>query len=279
MALWMALAAFPFGGLLAAAAPPEVRATTAALVALAIAGHLGMFIWVARRLSRPFAGPAAGGIGWCNIVTAGRAGLVWLLAAVLVLAPLDTAPALAWAALVLAVIALALDGFDGWLARRRGEASEFGARFDMEVDAALILVLACLAWLSGKAGVWVLALGLMRYGFVLAGRHAAWLRAPLPPSLRRKAVCVLQVAVLALLVAPTVGPTLGSGLAAVALAALIWSFAIDTLWLWRHRPETRIEARGQRKAPDGTPAVSAAPRRGPQQHAPDAAGRGDAPWR
>jgi phosphatidylglycerophosphate synthase len=39
---------------------------------------------------------------------------------------------------------LALDGLDGWLARRFGLASAYGARFDMEVDGFLILVLALL---------------------------------------------------------------------------------------------------------------------------------------
>src|SRR5688572_9648329 len=34
---------------------------------------------------------------------------------------------------------LALDAIDGWLARRLGEASEFGARYDLEADALLVL--------------------------------------------------------------------------------------------------------------------------------------------
>ena len=38
-------------------------------------------------------------------------------------------------------------------------ASAFGARFDMETDALLLLVLAALAWQFDKAGAWVLASG------------------------------------------------------------------------------------------------------------------------
>ena len=49
---------------------------------------------------------------------------------------------------------------------RSNEASSFGARFDMETDALLILVLAALVWQHGKAGPWILAAGLMRYAFV-----------------------------------------------------------------------------------------------------------------
>jgi hypothetical protein len=40
-----------------------------------------------------------------------------------------------------AILALTLDGVDGWLARLRGTQSRFGARFDMETDALLVLVL------------------------------------------------------------------------------------------------------------------------------------------
>jgi phosphatidylglycerophosphate synthase len=138
-----------------------------------------------------------------------------------------------WAAFVGAVALFALDGVDGSAARRLGETSAFGARFDMEVDAALILALAALAMGLGKAGPWVLGLGLMRYGFVLAGRIAPALARPLPPSRRRSAVCGLQVAALSLVLAPPVAPPASAGLLAAAFAALAWSFAVDVAWLRR----------------------------------------------
>ena len=176
--------------------------------------------------------PSASGKGFaaCHRVTLLRAGLVGVLAGALAV------PSLGWPLLAVALAALALDGLDGWLARRQGTASDFGARFDMEVDAALIAVLAGLAWAGGKAGVWVLALGLMRYGFVAAAWVWPWLAAPLPHSLRRKVVCVVQVAVLAVLMAPLLAPPATTALAAAALTALVWSFAVDVLWLWRGRP-------------------------------------------
>ena len=62
----------------------------------------------------------------------------------------------------------------------------FGARFDLEIDAWLILVLALLVWQSGRVGPWVLAIGLMRYVFVLASWYLPALRGPLPPSRRRQ---------------------------------------------------------------------------------------------
>lgn len=175
-------------------------------------------------------------LGSCNTVTLLRAALATVIAAPLA-APgvLAQVPALAWAALAVAVLALALDGLDGWLARRSGLASDFGARFDMEVDSLLGLILACLALANGKAGPWILALGLMRYIYVAAGLGLPWLRAQLPQRFRRKAVCVVQIAVLTLLVAPGLPALAVTILAASATVLLTWSFAVDILWLARRR--------------------------------------------
>jgi phosphatidylglycerophosphate synthase len=124
---------------------------------------------------------------------------------------------------------------DGWLARRYALASSFGARFDLEIDALLILILAVLAWQTGRVGPWVLAIGLARYGFVLAGWRVPWLRRPLPPSRRRQAVCVQQGLSLLLCLLPPVGPTLASVCAAVALLALLASFTADIIYLTQVR--------------------------------------------
>lgn len=169
--------------------------------------------------------------GLANGVTLLRAGATAVFAAVAIEPTLLGAPSAAWGAFGLAAGVLALDGIDGWLARRQGLASPFGARFDMEVDALLILVLAALALGLGKAGPWVLMIGLLRYVFVAAGRLWPWLARPLPASNRRRLVCALQIAVLALILAPPVAPPLSSALAAGALAALAASFAADVAWL------------------------------------------------
>lgn len=174
--------------------------------------------------------------GRASQVTLARSGLVVMLAATLVQPILWQQ--LAWHLAVLALLALLLDGLDGWLARRYGESSDFGARFDMEVDAALILVL-CLGLLAAdKAGAWVLAIGLMRYVFVAAARVWPWLAAPLPPSFRRKLVCVWQVAALLVCVMPLIGPVLATPILASALALLTVSFWIDVAWLRRQAHAT-----------------------------------------
>jgi phosphatidylglycerophosphate synthase len=166
--------------------------------------------------------------GPANMVTSLRLALVALLAAAL---GEDDSAALAWAATTVTLVTSALDGLDGWLARRSSLVSAFGARFDMETDALLIMVLSALAWHWGRAGVWVLACGLMRYVFVAAARAWPWMERPLPASQRRKAVCVVQIVGLAIVVAPVATPPLSAWLAAVTLAALAWSFAVDVAWL------------------------------------------------
>ena len=137
--------------------------------------------------------------------------------------------------ILIASIAAALDGVDGWLARRTAMASAFGARFDVEIDALLIQALAVLAWQHDKAGVWVLASGLLRYAFVGIGRLLPWMRRPLVPTFRGRAICVLQIAILIVALIPAVIRPASSVAAAAGLVVLCYSFGVDTLWLWRHR--------------------------------------------
>lgn len=142
---------------------------------------------------------------------------------------------LAWAAVVLATVTALLDAVDGTLARRSGLSSDFGARFDMETDAAYTLLLCGLVWQAGQAGPWVLAAGLMRYVFVGAARLLPWLAAPLAPSRRRQTVCVVQITALIICIGPIVPPALATALAAASLALLTLSFAIDIRALARAR--------------------------------------------
>ena len=138
-----------------------------------------------------------------------------------------------WAVVALALPALLLDLVDGFVARRTATESDFGARFDMETDAFLILVLSVHA--VQFLGAWVLVIGAMRYVFGAAAWAAPWLAAPLPPSRARKRVAALQGAAL-VAVAPALLPVWAATvLVAVALAALVWSFGRDTVWLWRAR--------------------------------------------
>jgi len=167
-------------------------------------------------------------IGLANYVTSIRATLVALVASAVAY---PATPRMLWTLVALTVVASALDGLDGWVARRTRTTSGFGARFDMETDALLILVLALLVWQHEKAGAWVLLCGLMRYGFVAAGWLLPWLAQPLRSTWRGKVVAVGQVLGLAVALAPVVPARMSTPVAACALATLAWSFAIDVRWL------------------------------------------------
>jgi phosphatidylglycerophosphate synthase len=174
------------------------------------------------------------------MITGARLALVALVAA---LAPLGTGRAVAWTAVMVSTIAALLDLADGWVARRTGTATPFGARFDLEVDAALVMVLSVLAWRWDKAGAWVLLSGLLRYAFVAAGALLPWLRNPLPPRIRRKTVCVVQIVALIVVVGPIVTPPLSTFIAAAGLSILGYSFLVDSVWLWRAATQTRARGR------------------------------------
>ena len=168
----------------------------------------------------------------------GRVDLLTLIRAVLVVgvsadvahglltgrAPGLLAPAMAAAALLIA-------GVGRWLARRGRTASPSGSRFARELDAGLNLVLSVhVATLLGPA---VLALGLLRYGFVAAGRLLPWLRAPLPGRRAAAPVAGLTAVVLVLAAADVLPGHIMITLIAVALGLLLWSFGRDVAGLWR----------------------------------------------
>ncbi|WP_445527880.1 CDP-alcohol phosphatidyltransferase family protein [Streptomyces cyslabdanicus] len=177
----------------------------------------------ALRRSRPRSfGPA-------NRVTLGRAVLVGGVTA-LVADSFESAPPVSLL-VALTAVALILDGVDGRVARRTGTSTALGARFDMEVDAFLILVLS--VYVSTRLGPWVLLIGGMRYVFVAAARVLPWLNAPLPPSTARKTVAALQGICLLLAGANLLPLPATTGVVLLALALLVWSFGRDVLWLWR----------------------------------------------
>jgi phosphatidylglycerophosphate synthase len=133
----------------------------------------------------------------------------------------------------IAIVALVLDGVDGAVARRSGTVSPLGARFDMEVDAFLILVLS--VDVARSLGVWVLAIGVMRYGFVAASWVVPWLRGWLPYRFWRKVVAAIQGMVLVAAVSGVLPRPVSIALVAAALALLVESFGRDILWLARSR--------------------------------------------
>jgi FkbM family methyltransferase len=217
-----------------AALKPGLGGWAAAMAGFAV-------LWTAARFGLADHGHAR--FGAANMLTFARACFVCLLAA-LVAGPALDADA-RWLVAVAGAAVLALDGVDGWLARRQKLQSAFGARFDMETDSAFMLALAVLAARTGGTGLWVLALGLPRYLFVAAAWKFPFLAAPLPSSERRRAVCVLQGLALLAAIAPLddARPAIATG-----LVLLLWSFAVDIAWLWRNAADRAAVPLGPRVA-------------------------------
>jgi phosphatidylglycerophosphate synthase len=135
--------------------------------------------------------------------------------------------ALAWWAGSIGGVVPALDGVDGWLARRTRMQSPFGARFDIETDALYVLVMSALVWQFGKAGGWVMLGGVLRYAFVAAGWLLPWLARPLTPTPRGRVIPIFHMSALSAGLAPFIPVAVSATAIALTLTALTWSFAAD----------------------------------------------------
>ena len=182
-------------------------------------------------LARGLARHGADGLGPADRVTLTRATLAGGVAALV--ADSFGRPTPVTTLVGLTVLALVLDAVDGWVARRTRTASALGARFDMEVDAFLILVLS--VYVARSTGPWVLAIGTARYAFVAAGWLMPWLREPLPPRYWRKVVAAIQGIVLTIAAAGVLPGRAIEAALVVALGLLAESFGRDVWWLSRHR--------------------------------------------
>jgi phosphatidylglycerophosphate synthase len=225
--------------------------TLAATVGLGTAGWLmgvGYGLVTCAALTRGLFRSGALALGPADRVTLTRATLVGGVAALTA----DSAgrPAPVGVLVALAAVALALDAVDGKVARRTGTVSALGARFDMEVDAFLILVLSFFVGLyaTHPVGAWVLAMGAMRYAFVAASWVLPWMRGTLPPRLWRKVVAATQGVVLAAAASDVLPRPLTVFAVAVALLLLVESFGRDVGWLWLHRTRHHAHHRSQERA-------------------------------
>ena len=204
----------------------------AALPLRPVAGAVGLGcgLLVTAAVARAAPGP----LGPADVVTLTRALLACVVFALVAEAWLG-GPATPLLVSVSAT-ALVLDAVDGRVARATGPTA-YGARFDGEADAFLLLVLS--VPVAGVYGAWVLVIGLARYVFWAAGLAWPWLRDPLPRRDWRKVVTAVQGIVLVVAVAQVL-PQWATYVALVAaLALLAESFGRDVLWLVRRRPARR----------------------------------------
>ena len=157
-----------------------------------------------------------GRFGLANVITAARAAFVVLLA--LPKESLSPARAAALAALILLT-----DGIDGAVARKRGEASAFGACFDMETDALFVLMVTLRLWLHEGYGSWVLTAGILRYAYVISIWFAPGSGREAPRSLLgRLAFLILALGLIAGLALPG---SAGSACVLVGTCVVSLSFA------------------------------------------------------
>jgi phosphatidylglycerophosphate synthase len=173
--------------------------------------------------------------GAANLITLVRGLGMSLIAGLAAQAWLDRLDTRGVAVIIgIGTVCISLDGVDGKLARARGEATVFGARFDMEIDAATILVLSIAVSALGFIGWWVLAIGAIRYVYVAASWVVPAFKIPVQVRLSGRIIAVAQgVALLACLLIGVLGTApawLPSLLAAAAFTALTWSFARDIAW-------------------------------------------------
>jgi phosphatidylglycerophosphate synthase len=186
-------------------------------LSLAVAASFGALLWLARARYTP-----RGSFGAANAVTLLRLLLLCALG-------LGRSPPGPREALVLLLV-LALDGLDGWLARRNAASSAFGARFDMEVDACMVLLAALLLFVGQRLGPFILVAGALRYAYVLLLALAPRARAEAPASsLGRHAFALTAVA----LCASAWPLPHHRWLAAAATLLLAWSFARSLVWSLR----------------------------------------------
>jgi len=187
--------------------------------------------------------------GAANAVTAARSMLVGVATGLVVTSFTDRiSPALL---VTIVATALALDGVDGYVARRTGSVSELGARFDMEVDAFLLLVLS--VYDARFVGGWVLAIGVMRYAFVAAAWALPFLGRRLPSRYWRKVVAAACGIALALIAAQPLPPVANVVVAAGALLLLCESFGRDVVWLvWMNRTSSHLVSPQKAPARDGS---------------------------
>jgi phosphatidylglycerophosphate synthase len=221
----------PVIGLLGQLAVLSVVAGTVGLGATGWLAGAACGLLTAAGLVHGLSRSGSGVFGAANRVTLTRATLVGGVTA-LVADALLRPPNVA-AIVGLAVVALILDGVDGWVARRTRTVSALGARFDMEVDAFLILVLS--VYVAQSVGPWVLAIGAARYAVWAAGWVLPWMRTPVPPRYWRKPVAAIQGIVLTAAVADQLPGVAINVAIAVAMILLAESFGRDVVWQWRQQ--------------------------------------------
>ncbi len=99
--------------------------------------------------------------------------------------------------------AVALDGFDGYLARRFNQVSSWGGLFDKEVDSFLVAGIATLLYLRFQFPIAILLIGLLHYWYELLLYVLAWQALKTPPNpIGKYVAAILFISLLLAIVLP-----------------------------------------------------------------------------
>ncbi|HSU41440.1 MAG TPA: CDP-alcohol phosphatidyltransferase family protein [Polyangiaceae bacterium] len=163
----------------------------------------------------------SGAFGWGNAITSLR----FVLSSCVGVVPASVPT---WALGATTLVLFALDGLDGAVAKRRGEASPFGAYFDMETDAYFVLVAGLALFQRGRYGAWILVAGLLRYAYVVALALVPARRGDVPRfAFGRHAFTTLM---LGLVLGMVLGEPFGTVAAALGCGLVTASFAWSFYW-------------------------------------------------
>lgn len=155
-------------------------------------------------------------LGLANVITLARGALV-----VVVFLAFTQLPS--WLTGLLLLLALILDGIDGFVARRWNEADICGQFLDVEVDALFVLSLCVLLWRYSDVPAPILFIGLLRYLYLLFLAYFVP-REKLEPR-RRYASIVAVFLLLALIARAVYAAPILDGLLLIACALVVWSFS------------------------------------------------------
>ena len=200
---------------------------------LAIAGAISLVNLIV--LSRASFGGLRG-FGAANSVTALR-----LLLTIALAFAAEAGEGMACA--LLALLNFALDGVDGWLARReqrRPSAAVFGARLDMESDAVFVMVLSLALFDLDRAGPWVLLAGSLRYVYVLWLTLLPGLTREVPRSRFGRHVFSIVVSGFCASFWPL--EAISQPLCAAVTCCLLYSFGQSFLWSLMHHSQVHDAA-------------------------------------
>ena len=187
------------------------------LYPLALVGifSFGWYIWRHRLVETPvgtvpFQNVAANGVTTARIITVCLTGLLfpWLNPFTIGL---------------IGLVVLIFDKVDGYLAKRYRTESKVGAYLDMETDAFFICLYSLILYLDGYAGLWVVALGMLRYASTVG---LVLLRSQHKKEPRVLVARLVATLVMSALLIPYVTPAwFYTPYLAVAVVCLIFSFA------------------------------------------------------